>query len=251
MRTILSVAAVSIALSNYGARFTSAQNVDLAIRTVALSGQSAPGGGVFSACDSPVINDAGHTAFYATAGVQGLWSEGSGSLLPIVEIGDPAPGIAEATFSNLLIPAQTPRRVVLNDLGHTAFSASVQTRQGVNLITTNTVWHETSTGLAIIAKSGEALMDGSTTGTLDLNFFRGPDLNNQDNVFFMGSFANPAGPLNNTYFSNCFCGNCRWSFQPWHLVWFRRSFDIARRQKHAGLGHAFGISVLRTRRALD
>ena len=72
---------------------------------VARSGSQAPGtpsGVNFSdfLCRSPVLNNAGQTAFYATltgSGVdstndQGIWSEGSGSLALVARSGSQAPG---------------------------------------------------------------------------------------------------------------------------------------------------------------
>ena len=63
------------------------------LRTVALSGQQAPGtpdgvvfGGFF---EPPVLNDAGQTAFLADG--YGVWSEGSGSLALTARVGDHAP----------------------------------------------------------------------------------------------------------------------------------------------------------------
>ena len=74
-----------------------------AVRTVALSGQQAPGtpsGVNYSGFTFPVLNDAGQTAFNASlsgSGVdstneQGIWSEGSGSLALVARNGNQAPG---------------------------------------------------------------------------------------------------------------------------------------------------------------
>src|SRR5262245_28410835 len=86
------------------------------LRTVALTGQPAPGtlsGVSFNTFDAhifqgppiplfrgPVLNDAGHVAFRANltgSGVnslnnQGVWSEGSGNLALVARTGSPAPG---------------------------------------------------------------------------------------------------------------------------------------------------------------
>ena len=89
-----------------------------ALRTVALSGQSAPGApadvnygnfGTFffdpqnQVVRGPVINDAGRAAFRANlagSGVdatnnQGIWSEGSGSLALVARTGSAAPGVPD------------------------------------------------------------------------------------------------------------------------------------------------------------
>ena len=67
------------------------------IRTVALTGTSAPGGGIFSQLGGSVINAHGETAFTGAIGstngdVYGVWSEAGGSLKSIVKVLDPAPG---------------------------------------------------------------------------------------------------------------------------------------------------------------
>src|SRR5262245_54272258 len=81
------------------------------VRTVALTGQQAPGtasGAAYSGFFLPVINNAGQTAFNAAlsgSGVTGsnyigMWSEGSGSLALAVREGSQAPGTAsDVTFS--------------------------------------------------------------------------------------------------------------------------------------------------------
>src|SRR5437588_13130969 len=68
------------------------------IRTVALSGSNAPGtigDTKFSAFNSPVINDAGQVVFRTvlsgtdvnSTNNEGLWSDGSGNLLPVARRG--------------------------------------------------------------------------------------------------------------------------------------------------------------------
>ena len=87
------------------------------IRTVALSGQNAPGttSGVNYAgfgFSGPALNESGRTAFYATlagSGVdttneQGIWSEGSGSLMLVARTGSQAPG---ARWHQLRLPRYT------------------------------------------------------------------------------------------------------------------------------------------------
>jgi hypothetical protein len=85
------------------------------IRTVALSGQQAPGapdGVTFGpdfnsiAFGIPVLNDDGQTAFVANlsgngvdfANDQGIWSEGSGNLALVAREGEQAPGAQIGTY---------------------------------------------------------------------------------------------------------------------------------------------------------
>ena len=70
--------------------------------TVALLGQSAPGAGTFSGLGTPVLNDAGQTAFYATitggTNTGGIY-RGSGSTLTAIALqGQSAPGVGAGTF---------------------------------------------------------------------------------------------------------------------------------------------------------
>jgi hypothetical protein len=139
------------------------------LRTVALTGQPAPGtagGIVYESFAShylmgseelnpifrgPVLNDAGQTAFRANvtgSGVdfsnyQGVWSEGSGSLALVARIGSAAPGGGNfGTYSGLEL--FTP---VLNNAGQTAFYGAI-TDGGLGL------WSEGSGSLALVARDG-------------------------------------------------------------------------------------------------
>jgi hypothetical protein len=105
------------------------------LRTVALSGQQAPGtlSGVnfsFSGTNfpfTPVLNDAGQIAFRAglrgssvdTTNNEGVWSEGSGSLALVARTGSPAPG-TDYNFDEIFDSGAGP---VLNEAGQIAFTA--------------------------------------------------------------------------------------------------------------------------------
>ena len=125
-----------------------------ALRTVALTGQQAPGttGGViyesFGALyDSfagailswPVLNDAGQTAFRANltgSGVDstnnhGVWSEGSGSLALVARTGSQAPGLPRCKLP--IDPALELFSPVLNNAGQTAFYGGL-TDGGVGIL---------------------------------------------------------------------------------------------------------------------
>jgi hypothetical protein len=106
-----------------------------ALVLVARDGDDAPGydnGGFFGGGSvsahffSLVHNDAGHVAFIADVGESNwrdtvIYSDRSGSLLPVVRAGDPAPGTG-ATLTIFGGP-------VLNDEGRIAFAGSIATGQ--------------------------------------------------------------------------------------------------------------------------
>jgi hypothetical protein len=108
------------------------------LRTVALSGQQAPGapdGTIFTfiRIDRPlVLNDAGQTAFFANTSdpiSSGLWSEGAGSLNLVTAVG-----------------LSDPLRIVISDAGITAFAAHV-IGSGIGLSGPG--------GSALVAREGE------------------------------------------------------------------------------------------------
>ena len=130
------------------------------VRTVALSGQPAPGtpnGVNYLGFQHPVLNDAGQTAFIATltgSGVDstnslGVWSEGSGSLALVARSGSQAPGTPSGVnyFSFLGRPlARAERR--------RPDRVSSPTYRGVGNTNDTGIWSEGSGSLALVARSG-------------------------------------------------------------------------------------------------
>ncbi len=140
------------------------------LRTVALTGQQAPGtpGGVtyesFGSLLHPqfqygyggaVLNDAGHVAFRANiagSGVdfsnhQGVWSEGDGSLSLVARTGSQAPG-APVGVNFSMDPALELFFPVLNDTGKTAFYGAT-TDGGLG------IWSEGSGSLTVVARNDQ------------------------------------------------------------------------------------------------
>jgi hypothetical protein len=180
------------------------------LRTVALTGKSAPGTAdsvtfeTFGTLLHPqlqygyggaVLNDAGRVAFRANltgSGVdssnhQGIWSEGSGSLGLVARTGSHAPGApAGVNFSTdamleLFFPA-------FNDAGQTAFYAAT-TDGGLGL------WSEGSGSLAAVARSGEQA-PGTPAGVTYTfaNLYElldGPVLNNAGQTTFRSGLSGP------------------------------------------------------------
>jgi hypothetical protein len=129
------------------------------LRTVALSGQQVPGmpdGTVFTGFGSPVLNDAGQTAFkgsYSNGSNfgQGVLSEGAGSLNLVGAVGQQVPGMPDGvTYYNF----PNPGRIVINDAGQTAFGAEI-TGPGVNFTNSEGIWSSGPDGSAPVARSGE------------------------------------------------------------------------------------------------
>ena len=105
--------------------------------------------------NSPVLNNAGQTAFYGFlvgAGVdntnnQGIWSEGSGTLALVARNGSQAQGMPSGVnYGGFDRPS-------LNNAGQSAFQASL-TGSGVDSTNDQSIWSEGSGTLALVARSG-------------------------------------------------------------------------------------------------
>jgi hypothetical protein len=186
------------------------------LRTVALTGQSAPGtaaGATFETFGSllhpqfrygyggAVLNDAGHVAFRANLtgdGVdstshQGVWSEGSGSLSLVARTGSQAPG-APAGVNFAMEPALELFFPVLNDAGKTAFYGAL-TDGGLGL------WSEGFGSLAAVARSGAqapGTPEGVTFTFSNLyDVLDGPLLNNAGQTTFRSFLSGPGVTIAN------------------------------------------------------
>ncbi len=154
-----------------------------ALRTVAISGQSAPGtpdGTAYNSFGSnydsllgtffhgPVLNDAGQSAFRAditgsgvgSANNRGIWSEGSGSLALVARTGSQAPG-APGGVNFRIDPTFDLLSPVLNRAGQTAFYGGL-TDGSVG------IWSGGSGSLGLVARSG-VQAPGAPAG-VNLNF---------------------------------------------------------------------------------
>ena len=128
---------------------------------VAREGNAAPGtGDNFSSFDSPVLNNAGQTAFRGVLNSSGgtdlgIWSEGGGSGLALVaREGNAAPGTSD-NFAALFSP-------VLNDAGQTAFFGILDSSSG----TDRGIWAEDPSGvLTLVAREGDLLDVDDGPGT--------------------------------------------------------------------------------------
>jgi hypothetical protein len=181
-----------------------------ALRTVAISGQPAPGtpnGMAYNSFGSdydsllgvffrgPVLNDAGQTAFRAdiagsgvdSANNRGVWSEGSGSLALVARTGSQAPGVSNG-LNFRTDPTLNLFSPVLNRAGQTAFYGGL-TDGSVG------IWSGGSGSLGLIARSG-VQAPGAPAG-VNLSFSTGvdrfhldwPKLNNAGQTAFFGALT--------------------------------------------------------------
>jgi hypothetical protein len=162
-------------------------------RTVALSGDAAPGTGAgvnFDGFGSPVLNGAGQTAFVGVltgAGVNstndsGIWSEGGGSGLTLVaREGAAAPGTGPGVNFGFL---ESP---VLNGAGQTAFFGFL-TGTGVNSTNAWGIWSEGGgSGLTLVARAGAAA-PGTGPG-VNFSLLVSPVLNGAGQTAFRSSLT--------------------------------------------------------------
>jgi hypothetical protein len=149
------------------------------LRTVALSGQPAPGasGAVFGAfTEAPTLNELGQVAFVnileraASVGEfndHGAWSEGSGSLALVAREDDPAPGLPEVQFGSAIsLP-------MLNDSGQTAFRMGLR-GPGTTSDDDGAIWSELNGPLQVVVREGSLAPGIRGGGTF--SFLFGPSL---------------------------------------------------------------------------
>lgn len=145
----------------------------LSFRSVAITGDSAPGTGeTYEEFGLAVINQAGEVAFTATLSDAdlGTWSEGSGSLALVQRQGEAAAGGTGDWDVAISPPA-------LNDAGEVAFRATTTgpTRVGI--------WQGPTGGLSSVALSGEQAA-GAPAGQDYTGAISEPTLNDAGEVAF-------------------------------------------------------------------
>jgi hypothetical protein len=163
-------------------------------RTVALSGQSAPGtesGVVFFDFDLPLINDNGKVAFFGVldgssivvgANDEGVWSEGGGSLGLVARTGSAAPG---AGIGETFDQFDDPLRFGASG---TAFSGGLE---GPGLGTTNDdgIWSEVGGSLVLVAREGSQA--AGTDPGVNFKNFDAPVLNSTGATAFYSGLDGP------------------------------------------------------------
>jgi hypothetical protein len=140
------------------------------LELLARSGDPAPGispGYVFSAFEADIrINSTGETVFIAsmhdpannpTVWKQGIWVDRLGSTSPVAVTGEQAPGTVVGTTLNGF-----DFNAVINDAGRVAFAGQLS-GPGTTTATNQAIWHETSSGLELLARTGSSA-PGTTPG---------------------------------------------------------------------------------------
>ncbi|MDZ4656850.1 MAG: hypothetical protein SH868_04645 [Bythopirellula sp.] len=173
----------------------------LMFRTVALSGQEAPGtgGAVYQFIATPQIDAQGGTMFTAllalTGGVTsgdntGLWSEGSGSLSLVARKGSQAPGAPSGALFDFF-PPKIPIPTLAAS-GITVFGNALQLSGGdVTSFNQSGVWVERLSGLELLAREGDQAPD-TPAGAL-FSFFNEDLINAAGQVALHGSLFIGAG----------------------------------------------------------
>ncbi len=162
------------------------------VRTVALSGQQAPGtsSGAFGGFNAPALNSSGQTAFLGalscclggvtTNNDTGIWSEGSGILALVAREGSSAPGTG-AAFGELSVSFPT-----LNAAGQVSFSGPL-TGAGVTLANNVGMWSGLTGSLGLVARKGSQA-PGTPAG-VDFNNLGVNVLNDAGQVAFRGTLT--------------------------------------------------------------
>lgn len=184
----------------------------LTFRTVAITGQAAPGtqdgvtfvdfGGY--GAEPPAINNDGQTAFLAivagpgvdSSNQNGLWSEGTGALALVARDGSHAPGTpADVSFSLLGQP-------VINNDGQTAFDGSLSGTSVDPNINGHGIWIGDANTLTLVAREGSQA-PGAADG---VNFDRfqpydgaRPVLNDSGKTAFLASVTGAAVTSSNEF----------------------------------------------------
>ncbi len=128
------------------------------LRTVALSGQPAPGlgeGTTLSSLGRPFLDGAGRVTFTSflegpdvdASNDRGLWSDRSGELALEARRGDPAPGTPEGVRYASFVP-------FLDEAGELALEATLQ-GPGVGSSSDRGLWAERDGALVLVAREGD------------------------------------------------------------------------------------------------
>jgi hypothetical protein len=124
------------------------------LRRVAFEGESAPGGGTFSAFSAAILNGVSEAALMAwTQQGRGIYLEVDGSLELVAREGDPAPGFGTGiTFRELWTGP------IVNLYGEVAFSATLEGPGITANVNDSTIWMRRRDGsLALVARQGGSL----------------------------------------------------------------------------------------------
>lgn len=172
------------------------------VRTVALSGQLAPGGGgaTFSNFNSSIeLLGAGRGAFSAklsigpggvtTTSDSGIWSEKGGALNLVVREGEAAPGTSAGVLFGELSVGRW------NSSGALAFESALQAGTGGVTSSNDTgIWANVGNGLQLIAREGSPA-PGTPSGVVFGDSFLGPNLNADGELALTANLKTGVGPV--------------------------------------------------------
>jgi hypothetical protein len=165
---------------------------------VARSGDHAPGtpNGVnftftnlHDFVETPVLNDAGQTSFRSylsgpgvnANNLQGLWSEGSGSIRLLSRLGTHAPGLPAGVNHGYAFSAG------LNDAGQSVFF-SFLAGSGVNNSNDRSLWMENSGSPTLLARTGSQA-PGMPSGVNFNAFYNTASINNAGQAVFVAGLS--------------------------------------------------------------
>ncbi|QDT68807.1 hypothetical protein MalM25_17320 [Planctomycetes bacterium MalM25] len=196
--------------------FFAAKAMGKEYRTVALTGQAAPGAvGDFDGFQAPQLRESGLASFASSAqGVPGIWAESGGGLGLVALAGATDPGAGGGVdFTFFEAP-------VTNEAGTTAFVGFLN-GSGVNLNNNTGLWSNAGGSLNLLARAGAAApgtaggaggSGGGVPGTLTTSQFQPiVDLDNLDELDVGGGSSDTIRPLQRTASSNRVLGQ---SFTP-------------------------------------
>ncbi len=163
-------------------------SLDLVAREGDAASGTAPGV-IYHLLGSPVLNNAGKTAFFSrltgpdvdSTNDRGFWSEGSGSLELMARVGDSAPGTESGVVYGLFNSS-----IVLNGAGQAAFFGGL-TGTGVDSTNDRGVWSGGTDSLDLMAREGDA---APGTGAV-YSFLDVPALNGMGQAAFTSFLAGP------------------------------------------------------------
>ncbi len=166
----------------------------ISYRTIALSGQPAPGtdpGEVFDKFGFPLIDAQGRIAIFASVAgddVSGtndfaIWSQTPGALTLVAREGSPAPGMGTGVVFENLAGSGSP---VFSTSGHIAFQATL-TGGDVTEDNDLSLWSDRSGSLALIAHEGDVAPGADAT----FSGFGFPLINASGEVAFIAGLRGP------------------------------------------------------------
>ncbi|MEM7682722.1 MAG: choice-of-anchor tandem repeat NxxGxxAF-containing protein [Planctomycetota bacterium] len=140
------------------------------------------------------LSSDGDVSFNASSTENGItnWSERGGSLQRIISQDDPAPDLVDITIDRI----NNRTEIIYNDEGHAAFTVSL-TGTGVDSSNDAALYAETSSGVELIAREGDAA-PGAGVGLLFGNSFvdgspsgARPAINGSDELLFYNNLTGP------------------------------------------------------------